>query len=86
MSKYFHQAAGFVPVPQKESEADIEAFVPAKTRSRWWTGRLWPLLCLLVGLTVGGYLGRYVDRAWDLDHVCISHISEHCKSPLSTLA
>ncbi|MCJ1332214.1 hypothetical protein MMC10_008906 [Thelotrema lepadinum] len=78
MSKYHSKTtAGFVEIPQSDPEADPEAFVPAKRHSRQsWICRLWPLLCLIAGLTVGGHLGSYVPWVRNLDQRCMSYISE----------
>jgi hypothetical protein len=81
MAKFFRRKAEFTEIPQSDAEADMEALLPNQqiTSKRSWTSRLWSPLCLLVGLTVGAYLGTcYVDRTRNLDNQCIKHVALPC--------
>ena len=80
MSKYQSKTKkGFAEIPQNDPEADPEAILPAKGRSKQsWASRLCPLLYLLSGLIVGGYLGSNFNWERNLAQRCISYISEDC--------
>jgi hypothetical protein len=83
MAKFFRRKAEFTEIPQSEAEADMEALIPKQQSppKPSWTSRLWSPLCLLVGLTVGAYLGTcYAGRTVDLDDQCIKHIALPCMS------
>ena len=86
MFEYPSREVKFIEIPQSECEADAEALISTNIRTKQsWMSRLWPPLCLLIGLAIGGYLSSYLDRMRNLDYQCIRHIAEDCKLFPSTV-